>query len=115
MEKNVALAMAGAVGSDMERNQLVLDIQNCTIEDMVPDGSILQFHIDGYERPPFRGQDPFRGEDRFPVEGSIKDADGEEMDVLIFSDYNNRVLELEFIRYADGPMLGPDWSSFKLK
>jgi hypothetical protein len=115
MEKMAALALANAVGSDAERSQLLLDLKNCTVEDMVPDGSILKFHIDGYERPPFRGQDTFRGKDRFPVEGLIKDKDGGEIDVLIFSDQNNRLLELELVKHLGGPVEDPDWNSFTLK
>ena len=115
MEKAVTLALAETVGSEAERDQLLLDIQNCTVEDMVPDSSMLRFHIPGYERPPQLGRDTFRGKDRFPVEGSITDADGGEMDVLIFSDQNSRVLELELITHAVGPVVGPDWNNFKLK
>lgn len=115
MEKAVTLALAEAVGSAKDRNQLLLDIQNCTVEDMVPDGSMLRFHIVGYEHPSEHGRGTFRGEDRFPVEGSMKDADGGEMDVLLFSDKSNRVLELELVKHTGGPVLGPDWNSFRLK
>ena len=115
MEKTVTLALAKAVGSEKERSQLLLDIQNCAVEDMVRDGSMLRFHIPGYKRPPQHGRDTFRGKDRFPVEGSVKDADGGEMDVLIFSDQNNRVLELELVKHAGGSVLEPDWNSFKVK
>jgi hypothetical protein len=74
-ERNTIVALAEEAGSDKERDKLLLDIQNCTVGDMVSDGSMLKFHIAGYERPPFRGQDTFRGKDRFPVEASITDAD----------------------------------------
>lgn len=114
-EKGIALAMANAVGSDIVRNQLLQDIQNCTVEDLVADGSMLRFHINGYARPPFQGQDTFRGADRFPVEGSIKDADGAEMDVLIFCDQNDRILEFEFVKHTGGTVMGPNWESFQLK
>jgi hypothetical protein len=115
MERSVILALTEAVGSEGGRNQLLLDMQNCMVEDMVPDGSMLRFHIGGYERPPQLERNTFRGKDRFPVEGAITDADGGEMDVLIFSDQNSRVLELELVKHAGGPVEGPDWSSFRLK
>jgi hypothetical protein len=115
MERKATLALAEAVGSEKDRNQLLLDIRNCTVEDMVPDRSLLRFHVAGYKRPPQHGRDTFRGEDRFPVEGSVKDADGGEMDVLLLSDKNNRALELELVKHAGGPVLGADWNSFRLK
>lgn len=114
-ERKVMLALAKVVGSEQERNQLLLDIQNCTVEDMASDGSMVRFQIAGYDRPPQHGRDTFRGEDRFPIEGLVRDADGGEMDVLLFSDRNNRVLELELVKHAGGPVLGADWNSFKVK
>lgn len=109
------LALANAIGSDKERNQLLQDLKSCEVEEAAPDGSRLVFHIRGYRRPPYRGQDTFRGRDSFPVEGAVVDADGGEMDVLIFSDQNGRVLELELVKHMVGSVLGPDWTSFKVK
>ncbi len=114
-EQACVLMLANAIGSDAERNQLLQDLKNCEVEDAAPDGSRLIFHIKGYKRPPYRGQDTFRGKDGFPVEGAMADADGGEMDVLLFSDQNNRVLELELVKHAGGPIIGPDWDSFRLK
>jgi hypothetical protein len=114
-EKMVALELAKLVGSDAERTQLLLDIQNSTVEDVVPDGSMLTFHIAGYERPQPHGRDTFRGSDRFPVEGFVVDADGSDIDVLIFSDKNGRILELELVKHVGGSLLAPNWKSFKVK
>lgn len=113
-EYKAVSAMAEEVGSDEEREQLLLDIQNCAVEDASPDGSRLIFHIEGYQRPPHRGQDTFRGKDRFPVEGAMKDGDGAEIDVLLFV-VHGRVYELELVRHIGGSVIGPDWRGFKLK
>lgn len=45
----------------------------------------------------------------------MKDVDGGEMDVLLLSDKNNRVLELELVKHAGGSVLGADWNTFKVK
>lgn len=47
-------------------------------------------------------------------EGKIKDADGVELDVLLNVDSAGRMLEIEFIRYDTGLVIGPDWSTLKL-
>lgn len=114
MEKGAAMALANAVGSDAERNQLLSDLESCSVEDVLTDGTRLVFHIPDYQRPLYRGQDTFRGKDRLPVEGTILDKDGGEMDVLLFLDQNNRVLELELVKHNGEPVAGPNWHSFRL-
>lgn len=114
-ERRVVLAMANEVGSDTERAQLLSDLDHCVVEDVLSDGTRLMFHIDGYQRPPYRGQDTFRGKDRFPVEGILRDADGADMEVALYSDQNDRVLEFELVKQSADPVCGPDWHSFKLK
>ena len=114
LEKKAVLAMANEVGSDEVRNQLLLDLDRPLVEAVSPDGSRLMFRIDGYQCPPHRGQDTFRGKDGFPVEGTMHDADGAEMDVLLFV-VHGRVYELELVRHMGGPVLRPDWNSFRVK
>jgi hypothetical protein len=108
------LAMAEEVGSDEEREQLLMDIKRCFVENANPDGSILRFHIDGYQRPPHHGQETFRGKDRFPVEGLMRDADGTAMDVALFV-VHGRVYELELIKHTVGDVVAPDWTTFQVK
>jgi len=115
LEKEALFALAKAVGRDDEREQLISDLDHCLVEEASPDGSRIVFHIDGYQRPPYRGQDAFLGKDQFPVEGTIKDADGADMDMAIYSDQSNRLLEVELVKHAVSPIVAPDWHSFKLK
>lgn len=114
LERKAVSALANEVGSDEVRNQLLLDLEHSLVEAVSPDGSRLMFHVRGYERPPHRGQDTFRGKDGFPVEGTMHDADGAEMDVLLFV-VHGRVFELELVKHMGGPVLGPDWNSFRVK
>lgn len=114
-ERVALLALANEVGKDGEREQLLSDLKHCLVEDAPPDGSRVVFHIDGYHRPPYRGQDAFRGKDQFPVEGVVMDADGTEMDVAIYADHNDRLLEFELVKHAIEPIVQPNWHSFRLK
>lgn len=114
-ERRAVMMLAAAIKSDGERDQLLADLDNCTVEERTPNGSLLSFDIFGYQRPPGHKQGPYRGNDHFPVEGTMKDADGAEMSVYLFSDINNRVYELELDKHAVGSVTKPDWSTFRLK
>lgn len=48
-------------------------------------------------------------------DGIAKDADGSDMDVMLFARANHRVWEFEIIRYHPGPVNNPDWSIFQVK
>lgn len=89
-----------------ERDQLMHDINQADVEEVTPDGSRIQFHIDGYARPAYRGQHLFASE------GTVRDGDGARVDVVLHADENNRVLELELIKWGEAPIVGVDWSSF---
>jgi hypothetical protein len=114
-ERGVVLRLSKEIKSPEEERQLLTDLANCTVQEAVPDGSRLRFEVPGYERPTYRGQHGFRGKDGFPVEGTMKDIDGIEMDVYLFADENNRLLELELNKHAPSPVIRPDWSTFKVK
>lgn len=115
LESKALFRMANEVGKDDERDQLMDDLGHCLVQEESPDGSRVIFHIEGYRRPPYHGQDSFRGKDQFPVEGVIKDADGVEMDVALYADENNRLLEFELVKHAVDQIIDPDWGSFRLK
>jgi hypothetical protein len=91
-----------------QRDLLLTDMANATAEDASAGGARVVFTIRGYERPTYRGQHPF------PVEGRVLDRDGAELSVLLHADENGRLLELELVRFDEGPVLRPDWSTFKL-
>jgi len=114
-ERHAILALAAEFKSDVERNQLLADLDHCAVEEKVPDGSLLVFNISGYSRPPGHKQSLYRARDGFPAEGSVKDADGAEMDVLLFADQNNRVYELEIVKHLPSSVVKADWSTFKVK
>ncbi|MBW9108008.1 DUF6984 family protein [Paraburkholderia phenoliruptrix] len=91
-----------------ESEKLLSDLASARAEPQLEDGSLILFHIDGYERSTAIGQHTF------PFEGRLADADGEPVSVLLFADPANRLLELEFIRWADGQLQGPNWASLQI-
>jgi hypothetical protein len=103
-----ALRMLSTKMKAEEAKQLLLDISDCQVEEATSDGGRLIFVIPGYQRPPYIGQHSYT------VGGAIEDADGSEVGVNLYADENHRVLELELIRWNDGPLQKPNWDSFRL-
>jgi hypothetical protein len=93
---------------ERQRRQLLEDAGVATAETINDDGSIIRFHLQGYERPPYRGQHAI------PVEAVVQDADGASISVLLHQDENDRLYELEFVRYDDGELMAPKWETLKL-
>lgn len=114
-EREVVLQLAARIASDAERNQLIADLDHCTVEATVPDGSILRVAIEHYQRPSGHGRGLYRAKDDSEVTGVVKDADGAEMEVLLLADANHRLWDIEIVRYHPGSLLKPDWSTFRIK
>ena len=91
-----------------QREQLLQDASRAMAETVADDGSIIRFHIAGYERPPYRGQHPL------PVEGTVQDADGASVLVLLHQDENDRLYELELVRNDGGDLIDPKWETLTL-
>lgn len=113
-ERRIIVALAAKL-SDEERNQLLADLERCSVKETVPDGSILAFDIADYQRPLEHGRWQYRQKDGFVVDGAVKDADGSDMDVLLLADSNHRVWEFEIVRHNPGSIIKPDWSTFKVR
>ncbi|MGA7780608.1 MAG: hypothetical protein WCA85_23305 [Paraburkholderia sp.] len=86
-------------------DRLLSDMEVARARPTLADGSIIRFELDGYDHPT-RG-----GQDLFPVEGSMLDQDGSKVDVLLFNDSNDRLYELEFVRWDLGDLICPDWTT----
>jgi hypothetical protein len=89
-------AQAAAVRVDLGRSR---------VEDANGDGSLLVFKIEGYDRPQGTGQHAF------PVEAMLQDKDGAQLSVALYADKNDRLFELEIIRWGDGSIIGPNLAS----
>jgi hypothetical protein len=90
------------------RDMLLADLSLARAEEMLDDASLMRFHLTGYERGKFCGQHTY------PIEGELNDADGTAVHVLLFADPADRLYELEFLRWGDGPLQAPDWTTLKL-
>ena len=56
----------------------------------------------------------YRGQHVFPVEGTVQDSDGASVSVLLHQDENDRLYELELVRYDDGDLINPKWETLKV-
>jgi len=106
-EKNLIASFASKLGQ-IECDQLLSDLRNATVSSINSDSSCIIFEIAGYQRPPYDGQH------LFSVEGKMLDRDGAEVTVLLYADQNNRLLELEFIRWESGALLEPLWNTLEI-
>jgi hypothetical protein len=106
-ERNVIRAIAEKLLPD-RKHQLLADLELATAHQVLPDNAIIKFSIAGYDRPPYDGQHSFG------VEGELLDRDGASVWLILFADRNDRLLELELIRWGDGDLIDPNWETLKL-
>ncbi|AWF81251.1 hypothetical protein BTJ40_10715 [Microbulbifer sp. A4B17] len=106
-EKNLILAISSQLNRK-NGDQLRADLKNARVESRTSDGSRVSFDILGYERPQYRGQHPYE------VEGKLTDEDGGELSVLLYADENDRLLELEIIRWDGNDLINPNWGALSL-
>lgn len=91
--------------SGQDRLQLEEDFTRAFVAEETSDGSRVIFGIEGYARPPYHGQKSFG------IEWVLKDKDGADISMDLFKDENDRLLELELIRWGNGPLIEPDWKT----
>jgi hypothetical protein len=89
------------------RDRLMSDLAVAQVEAELADGELIQFCLEKYERPP-RG-----GQGLYPVEGEVSDGDGAPISLLLFADSADRLYELEYLRWGDGLLQQPDWSTLR--
>lgn len=89
----------------LEASGLTADLERAAVADDAVPGARVVFAIAGYKRPSYQGQHSY------PVEIRLSDADGAESTAVLYADENNRLYELEIIRWGEGSPLAPDASS----
>lgn len=87
--------------------RLMSDLTSAKAEATLPDGAMVRFHLAGYQRAPYIGQR------LYPVEGLLEDADGSQIDLLLFADPADRLFELEYVRWWGGELQNPSWSTLR--
>lgn len=92
-----------------QKDQLLADLKDCLVHEETVNGSRLIFHIPHYQRPIYHGQHTY------PVEGAMNDCDGKEISVLLHADENDRILEMELIKWdtENSQALKPDWTTLR--
>lgn len=90
------------------RKKLLSDLLRATVAEESDNGARIIFFISDYERPSYRGQHPY------PVEGRMLDEDGVEVELILYADENDHLLELELIRWGVGILKAPDLKSLQL-
>jgi hypothetical protein len=96
--------------SEDERRTILDDARRLSVR-ASEDGTLLEFDIEGYERPPYSGQHDFD----INVDVCVDDIDGALISIILFGDQNNRVLELEYIRWDFEEIREPLWETLRVR
>ena len=104
-ERKIILAIANELALE-PRQKIFEDIANALICIETDDGSRRRFQLMDYKRPPYSGQHAY------PVEGRMMDADGSDVTVRLYADENERIFELEFIKWSERPIISLRWNTF---
>lgn len=104
-----ALVLLSKRLSHGEQERFLRDLHNCTVWSATNDGSRLVFGLASYTRPTYDGQHAY------PVEGLVTDADGADLVVCVYADHQDRLLELELIKWGNRPVIAPDWATFRVR
>jgi len=96
----VAAALGGENGKRLEE-----EYSQCSIVSLNETETIIRFLLPG------RVVSGARGQASYGIEMTVNDADGQEIVVDLYRDFEGRLLELELIRFADGPVINPKWET----
>lgn len=92
----------------IEKEGLLRDLEGCFVSPQTEDGSRLLFELQGYARPEYKGQHAYS------IEGTVKDSDGAQMTVCIYAGHDDRLLELELIKWGEAAIFQPNWETFEV-
>ena len=112
LEFTIIQRMAKEIVPPSVQAQLLRDLESCMINCVRPDESLIRFDIEGYCRPDYKGQHSFTGKDGFPVGGVTTDEDGSKVEVWLYADENNRILEIELNKWDGAPLKRVNWENF---
>ncbi len=91
-----------------QRQSLLKDLDAASAEEIRDEQLTIRFEIRGYARPPYRFERPL------PVDAAVLDADGARLAVVLSTDENGRLFELQVVRFETGPLLRPDWATLRV-
>jgi hypothetical protein len=94
--------------SEEDKSAILDDVPRLSVR-ASEDGTLLEFDIEGYERPPYSGQHTFD----IDVDVCVDDIDGAHISIILFGDQNSRVLELEYLRWDFEEIRAPLWETLR--
>lgn len=106
-EKNLIIRFAERLESGRQ-HKLLSDLKYAVVKLDAPDGGLIVFSIQGYARPSHSGQHTYG------IEGKMLDDDDAELSVLLYADPDDRLLELEFLRWDGEVIRKPKWETLEL-
>lgn len=86
-------------------SQLASDLESAYVDELSSDPGRIRFGIRGYSSPAYEGQH------QYPVEIRVRDSDGAELTVILYADANDRLYELEIVRWDGRNLISPDLDS----
>lgn len=90
------------------KEMILKDLEILTIKESAPDRAFIIFDLPGYNRPVCKGQRTYG------MDGKLLDKDGAEVLVLLYADENNRMLELEFVRWDSKKIISLQWETLRI-
>ena len=90
------------------RELLCNDLAIASVDESKSGPTHIIFELRGYARPPYKGQHPYA------VEAKMKDADNGDVSAVLYADGNNRLLELEFIKWNATRIRNLRWESVQI-
>ncbi len=106
-ERSILLRFADHLEGEAKA-RLVEDIGLATVSKTNDHETIVQFDLQGYERPPYKGQSDYG------FSALVVDIDMAEILIDLFRDQNGRLLELEFFRGDGTPIVSPRWGEMRV-
>jgi len=96
-----------ARASQLQRERVLSDLEQAQVEETRDEHLTIRFQVEGYTRPPYRFERPL------PVNACALDSDGAKLDVSVSLDENDRLFQLQVLRFEAGPVQGPDWTTLR--
>ena len=87
---------------------ILADLQIAQIKECASNRAWIIFSIPGYGRPIYQGQHTVK------VEGKLLDNYGAEVSAILYVDENNRLYELEFVRWDANELIDLQWSTLEI-
>ena len=92
--------------SKEDQRQILCDLAELSVRSATEDGEVIAFEIEGYQRPPYSGQRDL------DVDARVLDSDGAVIGIVLYTDQNGRLFELEYIRWDFQNIRDPQWHTF---